>query len=223
MCGRFTQYSDVDRIIQQFNTTNRLEITPSYNITPGNDILAITHHNHNQRKLFKFRWGLIPSWTKDDRILKGLINARAETIQQKPSYRAAFKHRRCLIIADGFYEWQTKNKHKIPFYICEKNNQLFAFAGVWEYWQSAQRKVVWSCTIITTNACDALQSIHDRMPAIIPPQRYDDWLNVEETRPDRAHQLLQPYPSIELNIYPVSSEVNSPLINNVACIRPIKR
>ncbi len=221
MCGRFTQYSNADRIIQQFKPSNGLEIAPSYNITPGNDILVMAHYNQNKRKLFKFRWGLIPSWTKDDRVLKGLINARAETIQQKPSYRAAFKQRRCLVIADGFYEWQKKDDQKIPYYIHAKNNQIFAFAGVWEHWQSAEQGAIWSCAIITINACEILQAIHERMPVIIPPDRYDDWLNIEKTNAESAQQLLQAFPSSELDVYPVSNRVNSPYFNNAECIRPL--
>ncbi|MBN1495418.1 MAG: SOS response-associated peptidase, partial [Spirochaetes bacterium] len=195
------------------------DIVPTYNITPGSNILSIIMRD-SKRLLVDFKWGLVPAWAKDPSIGQKMINARGETVSQKPSFRKAFKLRRCLIVASGFYEWKGEGKIKIPYYIRLASNQPFGFAGLYETWISREGMELHSCTIITTEANDVMKPIHDRMPVIIPRRKEDLWIS-SATSPDEAQGLLMPYQDEEMTAYPVSTIVNSPKNNSAECITPL--
>jgi putative SOS response-associated peptidase YedK len=168
--------------------------------------------NDGLNRLDFFNWGLIPFWAKDPKIGNRLINARSETIAEKPSFRGSFKYKRCLILADGFYEWQKQpgTKTKIPMYIHMKDRSPFAFAGLWDNWQSKDGSEIKSCTIITTQPNEFLEQIHNRMPVILPQDAYADWIKEGENDPELLKSLLQPFPSEMMAAFPVSTKVNSP-------------
>lgn len=169
-------------------------------------------------------WGLIPSWAKDPQIGARLINARSETVAEKPAFRTAFQRRRCLVLADGFYEWQRRPKGKQPFYFqvrSDVDRPLFAFAGLWEHWESSEGDTIDSCTILTTEPNALLRSIHDRMPVILQPQDYQLWLDPTVQKPELLLPLLRPYCSEQMTGYPVSSKVNNPRHDRPDCIEPI--
>ena len=221
MCGRFALKTPPRSIQQHFDLTEIIDLSPRYNIAPSQDIVVIRHlSGKDYRQLDKLRWGLIPGWAKDMKISYRMINARAETLAQKPSFRTAFKKRRCLIAADGFYEWLHSGKTKQPYFVHMKNGDVFGFAGLWESWTSTDGTIVESCTIITTSANDLIRKIHDRMPVILQPAKYEAWLN-EESPENSLQPLLVPYPAAEMEAYRVSSEVNSPKNDIPACLQPI--
>jgi putative SOS response-associated peptidase YedK len=167
------------------------------------------------------QWGLIPSWAKDPKIGNKLINARAETLAEKPSFRNAFKRRRCLIIADGFYEWQKLEKRKQPYYIKMQDGKPFAFAGLWENWKSPEGEEVISCTIVTTAANSLMEPIHDRMPVILSLDECDRWLDSSVSDPQVLQSLLKPYKSDEMQAISVSATVNNPANETAECINPL--
>jgi putative SOS response-associated peptidase YedK len=219
MCGRFTLTVDAHQIREAFPwITVPDEILPRYNIAPSQPIAVIPNNRKDQ--LDYFIWGLIPSWAKDPSIGIRMINARAETLDTKPSFRASFKRRRCLILADGFYEWQSvpKSKTKIPYYVKMKNNQPFAFAGLWESWYGPDGSNILSCTIITTEPNTLLKNIHNRMPVILPKNTYQLWLQDKEAQPSLMEPLLVAYPTQEMEAYPVSTIVNNPAHETPECI-----
>jgi len=223
MCGRFVQFSSL-RTLETFFPIELAdgEVTASYNIAPTQQVWAIIHHQG--RRLEKLHWGLVPSWAKDLTGASRLINARAETAAQKPSFRAAFKRRRCLIMADGFYEWQGEKGSKQPYFIALPSKTPFAFAGLWETWQSkepADDPVYLSCTILTTAASESLQQIHPRMPVILQPAAYEDWLDPKIQEPDRLEDILQNQHVRQMQSYPVSQLVNRVQNNSAACIQPL--
>jgi putative SOS response-associated peptidase YedK len=178
--------------------------------------------NTGENKLDFFTWGLIPSWAKDPSIGNRLINARAETLAEKPAFRSAYRRRRCLILSDGFYEWKpdASGKGKTPHYIHMKSREPFAFAGLWEIWTPSDGSEIHSCTIITTTPNELMQTIHNRMPAILSPDSYQVWLNVEEQKPEILSPLLTPYPSSGMSAYPVTKIVNAPQNETPDCIKP---
>ncbi len=210
MCGRFTLSQPVEAIASVFQLNEVPKLEPRYNIAPTQLVPTLHKTEQNERQFQMLRWGLIPSWAKDPAIGAKLINARAETVAEKPSFRSAFRHRRCLVIADGFYEWRRQEGKKQPFYFRLQNEQPFAFAGLWEHWQDPNGEVIDSCTIITTEANEILQPIHDRMPVILNPNDYDLWLDPTVEKPEQLQQLLQPYSSRAMTSYPVSTKVNKP-------------
>ncbi len=222
MCGRFALKTPARSIQQYFDLPGEtIDLSPRYNISPSQDIVVIRHlSGKDYRQLDMLRWGLIPGWAKDLKISYRMINARAETLAQKPSFRAAFKKRRCLIAADGFYEWLHSGKTKQPYFVHMKNGAVFGFAGLWESWTSPDGPIIESCTIITTSANDLVRKIHDRMPVILQPQKYEAWLN-EESPENSLQLLLVPYPASEMAAYRVSSEVNSPKNDIPAYLKPI--
>ena len=167
------------------------------------------------------RWGLIPSWAKDPKIGNQCINAKAETVSEKPSFRSAFKKRRCLVIATGFYEWQVQEHAKQPMWIGRRDKRPFAFAGLWEHWQPAEGDVIESCTIITTEPNELMSPIHNRMPVILVPASYDQWLDPTFQHIEPLNALLRPYPSEELTAYPVSTLVNNPRHDVPQCLEPV--
>ena len=167
------------------------------------------------------KWGLIPSWAKDPKIGHRLINARAETLQEKPSFRSAFKRRRCLILADGFYEWLKLESNKQPYYIHLQDRQLFAFAGLWEEWHSQQHEVIVSCCIITTEANELIKPLHHRMPLILSCDTYSQWLDPTINVTNQLQGFLTPYDSAQMKTYQVSQNVNRPTYDQPNCLEPI--
>ncbi len=221
MCGRFTLATDPDLIKETFNLNSvPANIQARYNIAPTQPVAVITNQNH--KALDFFTWGLIPSWSKDTSIGSKLINARSETAHEKPSFRAAFKRRRCLIPADGFYEWTKRDNKKVPMYVHLKDRKPFAFAGLWEIWQSKDGDEIRSCTILTTEPNDLIKPLHHRMAVILPEQDYDLWLSPDELPADALQPLLQAYPSEEMAVYEVSTQVNSPANDSPALIEPFE-
>ena len=215
MCGRFTLTFSAEELAEAFELDEvPASFPPRYNIAPSQPIAAVLKTiEHPVRHLSLLRWGLIPSWSKDPAIGNRLINARAETVAEKPSFRTAFKRRRCLIPASGFYEWQKQERGKQPFYFHLKRKQPFAFAGLWETWQDIP-----TGTIITTEANQLSQPIHDRMPVILKPQDYEEWLEPNNQNIAELQSLLKPFLSEEMEIYPVSNQVNNPANDSSECI-----
>ncbi|NTW48302.1 MAG: SOS response-associated peptidase [Chlorobiales bacterium] len=220
MCGRFVCKSTMDELVEAFQIDEVSDDLPepSYNIGPSGSVLAII--GNGKRKLGMLQWGLVPSWAKDPEIGHKMINARAETLTEKPSFRDAFKKRRCLIVANGFYEWRKDADEKVPMYIYLKSNRPFAFAGLYEMWHSPEGEKLSTCTIITTAPNSLMKPIHNRMPAIIPAYGYDHWLDRNVTDPEVLQALLAPYPAEEMAAYAVSRWVNSPRNNSEKCIAP---
>ena len=221
MCGRFTQTFNSSALADFFELTNIPEIEPRYNIAPTQNILAIVSEN-KERKAKLLRWGLIPRWAKDGKIGAKLINARGETVAEKPSFRNAFRCRRCLIIADGFYEWKRDNRQKQPYYFQLKDRQPFAFAGLWESWKSPAGEIIDSATIITTNANQIMLPIHQRMPVILPQSAHDIWLDNQVFNQQKLTSLLKPCEDSEMIAHPVSKEVNSVRNESSKLIKEIK-
>lgn len=211
MCGRYTLTSTPEALQTVFDWVEiPNNITPRYNIAPSQPVAVIS--NADSQNLDFYTWGLIPSWAKDPKMGSRMINARAETLAEKPSFRAAYKRRRCLILADGFYEWvkQSGDKRKIPHYIQLESKEPFAFAGLWENWQSPDGSEIKSCTIITTEPNEMVAKLHNRMPVILPIESYDIWLSEEEKTRQELDPLLQSYPAEVMMHYPISTLVNSP-------------
>lgn len=222
MCGRYSLATDPKKLAEAFENYAEVpeELPPRYNIAPSQPIAVIA--NNNRRQIEFFKWGLIPSWAKDPSIGNRMINARAETLAEKPSFRTAYRRRRCLVLADGFYEWRRNpDKSKTPMYIQLKSEEPFAFAGLWEVWHSPQDDVILSCTIITTNPNELTRPIHNRMPVILPRQAYGQWLDPAEQKAEQLQGLLKPYPADEMTAYPVSTVVNNPTNETPACVKPI--
>ncbi|QDU39428.1 Putative SOS response-associated peptidase YedK [Maioricimonas rarisocia] len=222
MCGRFTLHAPPQLIREAFSLFRDPELAPRYNIAPSQPIAVVRFdENRTPREWDLLRWGLIPSWAKDSKIGYKMINARGETVASKPSFRAAFKRRRCLIPADGFYEWEKRDEGpKQPWYMTQPDGEPFAFAGLWESWSDPDGGVIESCTIITTEANDEMARLHDRMPVILPPDDYDVWLDPSIEEAKTLQPLLVPYEG-ELKFTPVSTEVNSPRHDSPDCIRPL--
>jgi putative SOS response-associated peptidase YedK len=221
MCGRFTLTVDPAQLREVFSWLDiPNELTPRYNIAPTQPVAVVPNDGNN--KLDFFVWGLIPSWAKDPQIGNRMINARAETLAEKPSFRNAYRRRRCLVLADGFYEWRKEpgSKTKTPMYIQLESREPFAFAGLWEVWYSKDGDKILSCNIITTEPNELLSKIHNRMPVILPPETYQEWLAVDEQNPDQLDHLLRPYPANELIAFPVSRQVNSPQNDSPELILP---
>jgi putative SOS response-associated peptidase YedK len=220
MCGRFVRSSSAQTIAAMFGVEIG-DLPASYNIAPSQSVAAILQPDTDPQ-LHWLRWGLIPAWAKDLKIGYKLINARSETVAEKPSFRTAFRQRRCLIPADGFYEWQQVegSRQKQPYFIGLQDERPFAFAGLYERWESPDGETIDSCTIVTTTANDLVAPIHERMPVILAPQEYAQWLDPGFKEIDRLQALLDPYPAAEMIIYPVSSLVNSPKNNSPECKYP---
>jgi putative SOS response-associated peptidase YedK len=221
MCGRFTLAISPDQLREAFPWLEAAEAPPPrFNIAPSQPVAVIP--NEGERRLDYFVWGLVPSWAKDPKIGSRMINARAETVAEKPSFRAAFRRRRCLIPASGFYEWKAEpgSKRKTPHYIQLKSGQPFAFAGLWENWFSPDGSQLLSTAIITTRPNDLVVDIHNRMPVILPAAAYDAWLAPGEADPGELMPLLAPYPANEMQAYPVSTLVNNPANDSPECVLP---
>jgi putative SOS response-associated peptidase YedK len=224
MCGRFTLTDPDADLAVQFNLPEIPDMQPRYNIAPTQPVAAVRlSPPRPNREMVLLHWGLIPFWAKDLSMGARMINARSETVAEKPAFRSAFRRRRCLIVADGFYEWQKQNGAKQPFYIRLRTSRPFAFAGLWEHWEGADASVIESCTLLTTQPNDLLQPIHNRMPVILHPEDYDLWLDPKIQEADRLQPLLRPYSTDKMAAYPVSRWVNSPGNDDPRCIEPIEQ
>jgi putative SOS response-associated peptidase YedK len=222
MCGRFTLFEPDQVLAREFGVSDFPQRSPRYNIAPSQPVAAVRAVPVGTgRELTLLRWGLIPSWSKDPAIGNRLINARAETVQEKPSFRNAFRRHRCLIPSSGFYEWQRLERGKQPFFVRMRDKRLFAFAGLWDRWESPDEGVIETCTILTTAANAVLAPIHDRMPVILPPGEYDRWLDPALKDLDSLAPLLVPLPPEEMLAYPVNPRVNAPSTDDEGCIAPL--
>lgn len=225
MCGRFALISDTEQLVTQFGIAPETVAqmppsVPRYNIAPTQPVTAVRLNDQGKRELTFFRWGLIPSWSKDIEIGSRLINARSETVTEKPSFRNAFKRRRCIIPADGFYEWQKRDNGKQPMFIHATDKRPFGLAGLWEMWSDPDGSMLQTCTILTTQPNEMMAQIHNRMPVILEPEDYDMWLDPGDD-PEQALHLLRPYPAAKMEAYPVSTTVNNPRNDAPECIEPV--
>ena len=222
MCGRFTLFEPDKVLAKEFGVSDFTKRSPRYNIAPSQPIVAVRAVPAGTGREFALlRWGLIPSWSKDPAIGNRLINARAETVWEKPSFRTPFRRHRCLIPTNGFYEWQRQERGKRPFFVHMRDKRLFAFAGLWDRWESPDKGVIETCTILTTAANAVLAPIHDRMPMILPPGEYARWLDPSLQEPDSLVPLLVPFPTEEMLAFPVSPRVNTPSVDDEGCITPL--
>jgi putative SOS response-associated peptidase YedK len=214
MCGRFVAASPPDQIARYFDAeAPEAALEPSYNVAPTNDVYAVLEDG-STRRVEALHWGLVPRWAKDLSIGNRMINARAETLAEKNAYKSAFARRRCIIPADGFYEWRVEpgQKKKQPYFIHRSDGEPLAFAGLWEVWKnpnSSDAEEVHSCTIITGEANEKIRKVHDRMPVILPPKAWDTWLDPQQHDLDVLGRLLVPAPASLLDLHPVSTEVNT--------------
>ena len=227
MCGRYALRTSTPKLarllgVEPKSISDRVDsFEPSYNIAPTQSVLACRSNREFTPELVTMRWGLIPSWSKGDTGKFSMINARAETINERPAYRTAVRFRRCLIPADGFYEWQRRPEVKQPYFIGLRSAEPFAFAGIWERWKDANRQSLISCSIITTEANQALRAIHYRMPVILEEADYEKWLNPRVTNRDEIAPMLRPYADEAVISYPVSSFVNKAANNDERCWQSI--
>ncbi|HNQ24722.1 MAG TPA: SOS response-associated peptidase [Phycisphaerae bacterium] len=238
MCGRFTLTTPADVVAAVFRLLHEPQWQPRYNIAPTQPVGVVRHQGgtatptpaaasgahpsgEEGRRFDLLRWGLVPRWAKEPDGGVLMINARAEGIASKPAFRAAVRFRRCLIPADGFFEWQKLQRRKQPFYIRRRDASVFAFAGLWEHWEGPDGAVIESCTIITTEANDVVRPLHDRMPVILAPAEYELWLDPQVQDAQRVLPLLRPCPSEALEAYPVSAQVNRPTTDRPECVAPL--
>ncbi len=205
MCGRFAQARTPEELTQVFDLASCVDLAPRYNLAPGTDIPVVRRSPDGMRVLHRLRWGLVPHWSKDPAIGARLINARAESVQNKPAFRGAFQHRRCLIPADGFYEWRQQGRHKQPYFFSNPAGQVLAFGGLWESWQPPAGDLLRSVCILTTAANPGVAPIHDRMPLLLAPADWTTWL---AGTPVEVQALLRPAPEAALQSWPASPRVN---------------
>ena len=222
MCGRFTLSATGDVVAEMFHLTDPPDLAARYNIAPSQEVAALrATPERPEPHIGMLRWGLIPFWAKDPAIGSRMINARSETAAEKPSFRAAFRRRRCLVIADGFYEWKKEGKRKQPYCIRMTDGSPFAFAGLWEHWEQPDGRAIESCTLLTTSPNELLRPIHDRMPVILDSRDYAAWLDPEEQKPNALAPLLVPYPPDAMTAFPVSTRVNSPSHDAADLVNPL--
>jgi len=230
MCGRFTLRAPASVVAEQFALLEVPAFAPRFNIAPSQPVAVVRLAPDGvspRRELVWLRWGLIPSWGKPAKKPEGgpalprdWINARAETAAEKPAFRAAFRRRRCLVLADGFYEWRKTGRQKQPYFLRLRDDRPFAFAGLWEAWEGAEHSYIESCTILTTDANERVAPIHNRMPVILAREDHDRWLDPSEQRGGALAALLRPFPSDAMEAYPVSRAVNNPKHDAPDCIEP---
>lgn len=218
MCGRFALIVDASVLADVFDVDPPRQLTPRFNIAPTQAVPIIRSAEESARECAMVRWGLIPSWAKDDKIGARMINARAETVAEKPSFRSAVKTRRCLIPANGFFEWARKAEGKRPHFVHFADGRTFAFAGLWERWRKGGSDPVETCTVITTRPNELVATLHDRMPVILCPDRYGEWLRPAPLPPGRLQECLSPHPADEMEAYQVSAHVNNPRNDGPECI-----
>jgi putative SOS response-associated peptidase YedK len=223
MCGRYRLTAKERYLAEHFGIDDELEWAPRYNIAPTQQVVVIRQDpNHPRRIASLMRWGLIPYWSQDISIGNRTINAMAETASEKPAFRDAIRKRRCLIPADGFFEWRKLNaKRKQPYNIGMLDDSLFAFAGLWDRWRSASGEIIESCSILTTDANSLTREIHDRMPAILEPDKYDLWLDPGVTDPEQVQELLRPFDPKLMKKYPLSPRVSNVNHDDPECIQEV--
>lgn len=218
MCGRYSLTKPPEAMRQLFVFHGNLpNLPPRYNIAPTQDAPVIRLAKDGAREFAQLHWGLVPPWSKDPKIAYSTINARAETVASKPAFRAAFKARRCLIPADGFYEWRKAGARKQPYRLAMKDDRLFAFAGLWERWEGKASETLESFTIIVTDANDLVKAVYDRMPVILDPADYESWLD-PVTPAEAAQKLLRPSPADAMKAYPIGTRINSPRNDDASVI-----
>jgi putative SOS response-associated peptidase YedK len=222
MCGRFALIVDASVLADVFDVDPPRELAPRFNIAPTQTIAIVRAGEEAPRECSMVRWGLVPSWAKDAKMGARMINARGETVAEKPSFRSAVKTRRCLIPADGFYEWVRTDSGKQPHFIRFADARPFAFAGLWERWHKGEGGPLDTCTIITTTPNELISDLHDRMPVILPQSLYDVWLNPAPMTPERLQEVLVPHPAEGMEAYPVSTYVNKPVNEGPNCIARIE-
>ncbi len=222
MCGRYTLHHTSEQVAMRFGVTEVVSApTARYNIAPTQPVAVITRQADDRRLLDAFQWGLIPAWAKDPGIGNKMINARAETLAEKPSFRQALARRRCLIPSDGFYEWKKEGDARQPMHIRRQDGDLFAFAGLWETWRQADGEPLRTCTIITTTPNALMADIHSRMPALLRPEDEALWLDTRETDVAALLGVLHPYPETEMEAFAVSRRVNAPVVDDPALLNSL--
>lgn len=223
MCARYSLHQSNALIADLFDLQWEPELQPRYNIAPSTQVPAVIEKD-GKRVLDFFKWGLVPSWAKDPSVGVKMINARSETASEKPSFRSAFKHRRCLIVANGFFEWHTENGRKQPYYLSMIDGKPFAFAGLWEHWwpEGDQKDELRTCTILTCGPNALLKPIHDRMPVILPPASYETWLDPEFDQIEALNSLMAPYDAAAMQMYPVTTKVGNPRYDSAENVVPLR-
>jgi putative SOS response-associated peptidase YedK len=217
MCGRY-RLSSTERFLERFQVENEIELAPRYNIAPCQFVPIVRQHRERPvRTASMVRWGLIPYWSKDDKGAYKMINARAETVAERPAFREPIQRHRCLVPANGFYEWERRGAGKQPYHFGMADDSLFAFAGIWDRWKSPAGDLVESCSILTTTANALLADIHDRMPVILREEDYDLWLDPGYQRGDAIVEMLRPFDAAAMRRYPVSTRVNSVSNEDAQC------
>lgn len=222
MCGRFTLKTPVETLAEVFEVPAVPALQPRFNIAPSEALATVrVAEKGAQRELAILRWGLVPSWADEPKVGNKMINARSETAATNGAFRSAFRRRRCLVLADGFYEWQRQEKRKQPFYIRMKDESPFAFAGLWEVWEGKDGRVLETCTVLTTEPNELMTPIHNRMPVILDQKDYDLWLDPEMREAEPLQALLRPYPEKKMTAYAVSLLVNSPANDTPEVLEPV--
>jgi putative SOS response-associated peptidase YedK len=221
MCGRYSLHASPGVIALQFGLGQPVGFTPRYNIPPGTEVLAVHVGPRDTRAGELLRWGLIPSWAKDPSIGNRMNNARAETITEKPSFRSAFRRRRCILPANGFFEWKTVAGRKQPYYIRPRGDELFGFAALYEHWDGPAGRIN-SCAVITTAPNELMREIHDRMPVILPVEAYAHWLDPVSPDPGALLNLLVPCPAEKMTAFAVDPRVNNVRNEDAALIEPMQ-
>lgn len=226
MCGRFTLHTDPHILAKLFGLDEVPYLEPRYNIAPTQPVAIVRLDSGAEREWTHVHWGLVPSWAKDSSIGSRMINARSETVAEKPAFRAAFRRRRCLVPADGFYEWQRQGQQKQPYYITVDDGAPFAIAGLWEHWEGPDGSALQSCTLLTTEANEALEMIHNRMPVILHPEDHGLWLGdgfeVASDEQSVLFHLMRPYEAEAVTAMPVSTYVSNPRNEGAVCIEAIE-
>ncbi len=222
MCGRFTRKESFKNLAALLGLSIPPISAPRYNIAPSQSIACVRSiPESNEQEYVELQWGLIPSWAKEASIGHKMINARAETVAEKPSFRTPFTQQRCMVLADGFYEWKREGKTKQPYYIRFKDQRPFFFAGLWERWEKGPADPLETCAILTIAPNMVMEPIHHRMPVILQPKDYEIWLDCHIRDPQHLSPLLQPYPAEEMEAFPVSPLVNNPKNDHASCIQPL--
>ncbi|WP_174733089.1 SOS response-associated peptidase [Mesobacillus harenae] len=219
MCGRFSLFEPIETLQEKFDFEFSKEFAPRYNIAPGQDILAVLPKGTGRGGAY-LRWGFIPAWAQDEAIGYKMINARAETLSEKISFKNSFKQKRCIILSDGFYEWKREGKLKKPYRFVMKDRKPFAMAGLWERWNKNGSNI-FTCTIITTEANAVTKEVHDRMPVVLTKEAQQVWLSKSIEDPEQLKSLLCPYSSVQMELFEVSSELNSAKNEGIQLIEPL--
>ena len=223
LCGRFTLFATYQYLISDFDIQEMFEeayYEESYNIAPTHNIVSVINDGTKNRMGY-LKWGLIPSWAKDEKMASKMINARSETVDEKPSFKKSFYQKRCIIPMDSFYEWKREGKMKTPMRIKLKDDSLFGVAGLWDSWKAPSGEVIHTCTILTTQPNELMAEIHDRMPVILPKEHQKEWLNPRNQDKEKLKSLLVPFPATQMLAYEVSNKVNSPRNNSAELIQRV--